>query len=168
MANARNGLLDSPELSTFGQPEQVHPISRWVLRAVWLVATFALVPAGMAFYSLRHPFGTNPPPPLAMMIGGSAFTFGSLVLIGLALWLRTLTYFIFHEALVQVRGGSVESIRPADRVFFEPGEEHWHGAAPDRFLTHLAMLEVDDDGNPATWGAHVTDDEYAAAPPTDT
>jgi len=26
------------------------------------------------------------------------------------------------------------------------------------------MLEVDDDGNPAVWGDHVTDDEYAAAP----
>jgi quercetin dioxygenase-like cupin family protein len=55
-------------------------------------------------------------------------------------------------------------IRPGDRVFFEPGEEHWHGAAPDRFMTHLAMLEVGDDGNPATWGDHVTDEEYAQAP----
>jgi hypothetical protein len=36
-------------------------------------------------------------------------------------------------------------IRPGDRVFFEPGEEHWHGAAPDRFLTHIAMLRSDDD-----------------------
>jgi hypothetical protein len=31
-------------------------------------------------------------------------------------------------------------------------------------MTHLAMLEVGDDGNPATWGDHVSDDEYAAAP----
>ena len=64
----------------------------------------------------------------------------------------------------QRRGGPVEVIRPGDRVFFEPGEEHWHGAAPDRFMTHLAMLEVDDDGNSATWGEHVTDEEYTAAP----
>jgi hypothetical protein len=27
------------------------------------------------------------------------------------------------------------------------------------------MLEVDDEGNPATWGDHVTDEEYGAAPP---
>jgi hypothetical protein len=27
------------------------------------------------------------------------------------------------------------------------------------------MLEVGDDGSPATWGDHVTDEEYAAAPP---
>ena len=67
----------------------------------------------------------------------------------------------------QGRGGPVEVIRPGDRVFFEPGEDHWHGAAPTRFMTHLAMLEVDDDGNPATWGEPVSDEEYAAAPPID-
>jgi quercetin dioxygenase-like cupin family protein len=52
-------------------------------------------------------------------------------------------------------------------VFFEPGEDHWHGAAPTRFMTHLAMLEVDDEGNPAAWGDHVTDEEYGAAPAID-
>jgi quercetin dioxygenase-like cupin family protein len=60
----------------------------------------------------------------------------------------------------QRRGGSVEEIRPGDRVFFEPGEEHWHGAAPDRFMTHLAMSIVDDAGESAQWGAHVSDEEY--------
>ena len=64
----------------------------------------------------------------------------------------------------QRRGGPVEVIRPGDRVFFEPGEEHWHGASATRFMTHLAMLEVDDEGHPATWGAQITDEEYAAAP----
>jgi quercetin dioxygenase-like cupin family protein len=58
--------------------------------------------------------------------------------------------------LAQRRGGPVEVIRPGDRVFFEPGEEHWHGAAPTRFMTHIAMPEVDDEGNEAT-GEHVTD-----------
>jgi quercetin dioxygenase-like cupin family protein len=61
-------------------------------------------------------------------------------------------------------GGAIEVIRPGDRVFFEPGEQHWHGAAPNRFMTHLAMLDVDDDGNPATWGEHVSDEEYSAVP----
>lgn len=73
-------------------------------------------------------------------------------------------YVLEGVGLCQVRGGSVELIRPGDRVFFEPGEEHWHGAAATRFMTHLAMLEVDDDGNAATWGDHVTDHEYGAAP----
>lgn len=66
--------------------------------------------------------------------------------------------------LAQRRGGPVEVIRPGDGVFFKPGEHHWHGAAPTRFMTHIAMLEVDDNGNNATWGDHVTDAEYGAAP----
>jgi len=54
--------------------------------------------------------------------------------------------------LCQRRGGPIEVIRPGDRVFFEPGEDHWHGAAPTRFMTHLAMQEVDDQGSAVTWG----------------
>jgi quercetin dioxygenase-like cupin family protein len=69
--------------------------------------------------------------------------------------------------LCQRRGGRIEVIRPGDRVFFEPGEEHWHGAAATRFMTHIAMLEVGDDGTPATWGDHVADEEYATAPAID-
>jgi quercetin dioxygenase-like cupin family protein len=59
--------------------------------------------------------------------------------------------------LAQRRGGPIEMIRPGDRVFFEPGEDHWHGATPTRFMTHLAMLDVDDEGNTATWGPHVSE-----------
>jgi quercetin dioxygenase-like cupin family protein len=66
--------------------------------------------------------------------------------------------------LCQRRDSPVEEIRPGDRVWFEPGEEHWHGAAPDRFMVHTAIQEVDEAGNAATWGEHVTDDEYAAPP----
>ena len=50
-------------------------------------------------------------------------------------------------------------VRPGDTVHTPPGEEHWHGALPDRFMSHLAIWE---DGN-ASWGEHVTDDEYNAA-----
>src|SRR5918999_6339546 len=56
----------------------------------------------------------------------------------------------------QREGGPVEVIRPGDRVFFDAGENHWHGAARNRFMTPLAMQEVDDQGSPATWGEHVT------------
>ena len=66
--------------------------------------------------------------------------------------------------LCQRRGGPIEVILPGDRVFFEPGEDHWHGAAPTRFMTHIAMQEVDDQGSPVTWGERVTDEEYGAAP----
>src|SRR3954452_10970756 len=67
--------------------------------------------------------------------------------------------------LAQRRGGPIEVIRPGDRVFFEPGEDHWHGAAPNRFMTHLGIVEVDEECKPADWGEHVTDEEYGAAPP---
>ena len=69
--------------------------------------------------------------------------------------------------LCQRRGGSIELIRPGDRVFFDPGEDHWHGATGTRFMAHIAMLEVDDDGTPASWGDQVSDEEYAAAPAID-
>jgi len=73
-------------------------------------------------------------------------------------------YVVEGVGLAQRRGGPLETIRPGDCVFFEPGEEHWHGAAPNRFMTHLAMLDVDDQGNNASWGDHVTDEEYNARP----
>jgi quercetin dioxygenase-like cupin family protein len=66
--------------------------------------------------------------------------------------------------LCQRRGGQIEVIHPGDRVFFEPGEEHWHGATPDRFMTHLAILEVDEQGVGVNWGEHVTDEEYGKQP----
>jgi quercetin dioxygenase-like cupin family protein len=73
-------------------------------------------------------------------------------------------YVLEGMGLAQRRGGPIEVIRPGDRVFFEPGEEHWHGAAPNRFMTHLALLQTDAEGTTASWGDHVTDDEYGAAP----
>jgi len=62
---------------------------------------------------------------------------------------------------VQKRGGEIMPVHPGDRVFFEAGEEHWHGAAADRFMVHIAMLQVGEDGSSAEWGDHVTDTEYA-------
>jgi quercetin dioxygenase-like cupin family protein len=67
----------------------------------------------------------------------------------------------------QREGAPIEVIKPGDRVYFEPGENHWHGAAPARFMTHIAMQEADDTGSPVTWGEHVTDEQYAGAPAID-
>jgi quercetin dioxygenase-like cupin family protein len=66
--------------------------------------------------------------------------------------------------LCQRRGAAVEVIRPGDRVFFEPGESHWHGASRNRLMTHLAMQQVDEQGSAVTWGEHVSDEEYEATP----
>ena len=59
------------------------------------------------------------------------------------------------------RGGEVEEIRPGDRVFFEPGEEHWHGAAPTRFMLHVAIAQADEAGSVVTWGDPVSDEDYS-------
>jgi quercetin dioxygenase-like cupin family protein len=65
--------------------------------------------------------------------------------------------------LVARRGGKVEEITPGDVVFIEPGEEHWHGAEPGRFMAHVAIQEADEKGSPVTWLEHVSDEEYGQA-----
>lgn len=61
---------------------------------------------------------------------------------------------------MQARGGEILLMRPGDTVYTPPGEWHWHGASAGSFMCHLAMWEDDD----ASWGEHVTDEEYRAAP----
>jgi quercetin dioxygenase-like cupin family protein len=59
------------------------------------------------------------------------------------------------------RSGKITEIHPGDVIFIEPNEEHWHGAAPNRFMAHVAIAEADENGQVVTWGEHVTDEEYA-------
>jgi len=64
------------------------------------------------------------------------------------------------RGLIQARGGDVTEIGPGDTIHTPPGEWHWHGAAPDHFMTHVAMWEAPGDGPEAEWGDLVSDDEY--------
>ncbi len=66
------------------------------------------------------------------------------------------------EGLVQARGGERMSIRAGDIVTTPADEWHWHGAAPDHFMTHLSITEgVPGNQRPeADWGEHVSDAEY--------
>ena len=48
---------------------------------------------------------------------------------------------------VQRKGGPIEEIRPGDVIYFEPGEKHWHGAAPTTAMSHIAVQEKQD-GSP--------------------
>lgn len=66
--------------------------------------------------------------------------------------------------LIQLEGEPPRFIRPGDSVWIEPGEMHWHGAAPGHTMVHLAMQEADDEGNDVVWFAQVTDEEYSASP----
>jgi quercetin dioxygenase-like cupin family protein len=60
---------------------------------------------------------------------------------------------------VQREGGPVEEIHPGDVVWFPPGEKHWHGAAPNKAMTHIAIQE-ELDGKAADWMEKVSDEQY--------
>jgi quercetin dioxygenase-like cupin family protein len=59
----------------------------------------------------------------------------------------------------QRAGGLVETIRPGDVVWFAPGEKHWHGAAPETAMTHIAIQEALD-GKAVEWLEQVSDQDY--------
>jgi len=61
---------------------------------------------------------------------------------------------------IQARGGEVLEMQPGDTIYTPPGEWHWHGAAPDRFMTHLAVWEAPAEGPESEFGPLVTDTEY--------
>jgi quercetin dioxygenase-like cupin family protein len=64
------------------------------------------------------------------------------------------------RGLVQARDGNAVEITSGDVIYTPDGEEHWHGAAPDNFLTHLSIT-----AGPPDWGAHVSDSEYRSSQP---
>src|SRR6478609_3810532 len=62
------------------------------------------------------------------------------------------------RGLAQSRGGDITEIRSGDIIYTPPGEWHWHGAAPDHFMTHLSITEgvpADDERPELDWGDHV-------------
>ena len=65
----------------------------------------------------------------------------------------------FGSGRVQREGGPVEEISAGDVVWFPAGEKHWHGAAPDTAMSHIAIQESID-GSPVTWMEKVADEDY--------
>ncbi|PND32810.1 cupin domain-containing protein [Achromobacter pulmonis] len=63
--------------------------------------------------------------------------------------------------LTQEWGKPVQVLRPGDVVWCPPGVKHWHGAAPDTAMTHLAVTGTVD-GKNVTWMEKVTDEQYNA------
>jgi quercetin dioxygenase-like cupin family protein len=62
--------------------------------------------------------------------------------------------------LVQRWGGPVQEIRPGDVVWIPPGEKHWHGAAANTGMSHIAISEQLD-GQSVDWLEKVSDTQYA-------
>ncbi len=62
---------------------------------------------------------------------------------------------------VQRWGDPAEEIRPGDVVWIPPGQKHWHGAAPNSSMTHIAISEQLD-GKTVDWMEKVSDAQYGA------
>ena len=62
---------------------------------------------------------------------------------------------------VQRWGDPIEEIRQGDVVWIPPGQKHWHGAAPNNPMAHIAIVEQLD-GKSVEWMEKVSDVQYGA------
>lgn len=68
-------------------------------------------------------------------------------------------YVVAGVARVHAEGGATVTAGPGDTVHAEPGEVHWHGAAPDSPMVHLSITA----GGATDWlPRKVSDAEYRA------
>lgn len=68
------------------------------------------------------------------------------------------------EGRAQTEGEAVRKLMPGDVVWFPANEKHWHGAAPNSNMSHLAIQSPDEKGDVVTWLEHVSDKDYTATP----
>lgn len=57
------------------------------------------------------------------------------------------------RGLIRTDGEKPETIQAGDIIWVPPGERHWHGAAPDSFMTHTAISLGE-----TRWAEEVADD----------
>jgi quercetin dioxygenase-like cupin family protein len=60
------------------------------------------------------------------------------------------------RGFAQKRGEPRQPIAAGDVVVITPGEDHWHGAAPDCSMQHVAVHQPGD----VVWGEAVADADY--------
>ncbi len=63
------------------------------------------------------------------------------------------------EGRYQEKNGKIQILKKGDIVRIAPNIEHWHGAAPDSWFTHIS-LETNVPNNTTTWLEPVTNEEY--------
>ena len=71
-------------------------------------------------------------------------------------------YCLSGAGRIQFENEQVQEIRAGDTVIIPPNTRHWHGAAPDKLFSHLAMSEQTDKGEGTAWFEQVSDKDYAA------
>ncbi len=63
------------------------------------------------------------------------------------------------SGLAQSEGEEVQEIKPGDVVWIPAHERHWHGAAPESAMSHVAVSEPLN-GSTVQWMEHVSDEQY--------
>ena len=58
----------------------------------------------------------------------------------------------------------MQEIRAGDSVVIPPKSRHWHGAAPDQMMCHLAISETDDTGAGTEWLEPVSETDFNVPP----
>jgi len=66
---------------------------------------------------------------------------------------------ISGRGLVQSEGDAVQEILPGDVVWIPPNERHWHGAAPDSPMAHVAISDPLNDST-VEWMEPVSNEQY--------
>lgn len=67
---------------------------------------------------------------------------------------------ISGSGLTQEWGKPIQRIQAGDVVWCPPNVKHWHGAAPNIAMTHLAVTGVNG-GKNVTWMEKVSDEQYS-------
>ncbi len=70
-------------------------------------------------------------------------------------------YVVAGTGRAQSEGGQIVAMNTGDAVYFAPGEKHWHGAAPESFMVHVAINPAARSDGATEWLEPVTDEEYA-------
>ncbi|MFG1909658.1 cupin domain-containing protein [Kribbella sp. NPDC048928] len=60
------------------------------------------------------------------------------------------------------RDGTVVELRPGSAVWTDAGEQHWHGAGPDRALTHVAV-QTESTEDAVMWFEEVAEADWLRA-----
>lgn len=65
---------------------------------------------------------------------------------------------ISGKGMVQSEGNEVQRMLPGNVITIPPSVRHWHGAAPDSSMSHIA-ISTPDNGETVTWMELVSDDK---------
>ena len=64
------------------------------------------------------------------------------------------------RGLARQWGEEPQEMREGDAVWIPAGVKHWHGAAPDSGVTHIALAPLDGEGRSSTWMEKTNGEDY--------